>query len=210
MSDGPLASIELRVPDSHQWGRAFIPADRIRAVDLDELSALFNRSFLEEDDHERVALLERALRHRAVTVETYPGETAPQELHVYVRVPEVSEHPIFACVLAPPDVVRELASRPPYVVMETASFQALDGDITNASVQAALEAWIHRMWPSVRVPSLRLSPWPGPIETVEGALEFLGSFPEVTALPNGSFAISTFVPPGNLVAPEFLLPEQAA
>ena len=101
-------------------------------------------------------------------METYPGETPPQELHIYLRASEVSEEPIFACVLAPPAVVRELASRPPHAVMETASFQVMDGDVTNAAVTAAVEAWVQRLWPAIRVPTLRLSPWPGPIETGGG------------------------------------------
>jgi len=166
VSDAPLASLEIRVPNSDRWGRAFLTVDSLRDVDLNELIGRFNRMFVEEDDVERLALLERAIAHPTVTVETYPGEIPPQELHVYLRVAEVSEHPIFACVLAPPPVVRELASKPPYVVMETASFQAMSGDVTNASVTSAVEAWIRRVWPTAPAPRLLLSPWPGPVETI--------------------------------------------
>lgn len=210
MSDASLASVELRVPDSDRRGRAFLPVDVLPNLNVDELTAAFNRAFIEEDDPERLALLQRALSRPAVTVETYPGETPPQELHVYVRAPEVSDDPIFACVLAPPTVVRELASRPPHVVMETASFQVMDSEVSNAAVTAAVEAWAQRLWPALRVPMLRLSPWPGPVETEEGALEFLRQFPEAGALPTGVLADATFSPPADLVAPEFLLPEQAA
>ena len=177
MSEAPLASIELRVLNSDRWGRAFLPVDVLSSVSLDKLAAAFNRTFIEDDDAERLALLERALARAAVTVETYPGETPPQELHVYLRVAEVSGDPIFACVLASPPVIRELASRPPHVVMETASFQAMGGDVTNASITSAVEAWIRRMWPALRVPSLLLSPWPGPVETHGCSWRGLQRFP---------------------------------
>lgn len=89
MSEVPLANIELRVLNSDRWGRAFLPVDVLSSVSLDKLAAAFNRTFIEDDDAERLALLERALARAAVTVETYPGETPPQELHVYLRVAEV-------------------------------------------------------------------------------------------------------------------------
>jgi hypothetical protein len=96
--------------------------------------------------------------------------------------------------------------------METATFQAMDAEVSNATITAAVEAWAQRLWPALRVPTLRLSPWPGPVETQEGAIEFLRQFPEAGALPADADASADvmFSPPANLVAPEFLLPEQAA
>jgi hypothetical protein len=211
VSDAPLASVELRIPNSDWWGRAFLPVAVLSSVSVDDLTAALSRTFVSDEDIERLALLKHALARTAVTVETYPGETTPQELHVYLRVAEVSDDPIFACVLAPPPVVRELASRPPHVVMETASFQAMGGDVTNASITSAVEAWVRRMWPTLRVPTLLLSPWPGPIETKEGALEFLRLFPgDTTSLDDLAAASAAFSPPGDLVAQEFLAREQAA
>jgi hypothetical protein len=144
-----------------------------------------------------------------VTVEIYPGETPPQELHVYLRVAEISDAPIFACVLAPPDVVRELASRPPHVVMESASLQFMDSDLSNAAITTAVEAWIRRLWPRVRVPTLRLSPWPGPVETGGGTLEILRLFPGEASF-DAPLAPPAFTPPAGLVDQQFLLPRQAA
>ncbi|MGH7271823.1 MAG: hypothetical protein ACREJ3_15440 [Polyangiaceae bacterium] len=205
MRDAPLASVELRAPGADRWGRAFLSVERLRQLNTDELAAAFDRQYVESDDAERLSLLERALRHPAVTVETYPGEAPPQELHVYLRASEVSDAPIFACVLASPEVVHELARQPPFVVMETASFQAMDAEVTSASITAAIEAWIRRVWPGLRVPTLRLSPWPGPIETEEGALEFLRVFPSVMASTGDlTTATGAFSPPSDLVPPEFL------
>lgn len=211
MSDAPLASVELRVLNSDRWGRVFLPVDVLPGINLREVAAAFNRTFSEPDDMERLSLLERALARSVVTVETYPGETPPQELHVYLRVAEVSDDPIFACVLAPPPVVRELASQSPHLVMETGSFQAMSGEVTNASITSGVEAWIRRMWPTIRVPTLLLSPWPGPIETKEGALEFLRLFPSAAESPGDlTSAPAAFSPPADLVAQEFLPREQAA
>jgi hypothetical protein len=154
----PLASIELQVPDSDCTGRAFLPVHLLGSVDPCELATTFGREFVEENEVDRFSLLERAIAHPAVTVETYPGATPPLELHVYLRAAEISDAPIFACVLAPLDVVRELASRPPHLVMETASLQVMEsGEITNASIVAAIETWMRRVWPAMRVPTLRLA-----------------------------------------------------
>jgi hypothetical protein len=211
MSQDALASVEVRVHQSARWGRLFLPVTRLRNASLETLEADFNRDFVENHELKRLSLLEAALAHPAVTVETYPGETPPQEVHVYLRAPEVSDDPIFACVLAPPDVVRDLASRPPYLVMETASFQAMEGDVTNASIMAAIELWARRLWPFRRVPALRLSPWPGPVEPPERALEFLRLFSGDDGPPNRlTDAPDVFSPPANLVAKEFLAHERAA
>jgi hypothetical protein len=186
-----------------------LPIDLLRHADLGELTATFNRQFVEDDDVRRLSLLEQAIAHPALTVEIYPGETVPQELHVYLRVAEISDAPIFACVLAPPEVVRELVSRPPHVVMESASLQFMDSDLSNAAITTAVEGWIRRLWPGARMPSLRLSPWPGPVETGEGALELLRLFPGEASFDSAS-ASPAFSPPPGLVDQQFLPPQQAA
>jgi hypothetical protein len=204
MTDAPLASVELRVSDdSGRWGRAFLPVDVLRTIRVEELAAAFDRAFIEQDDLKRFALLERALAFPSVTVEIYPGETPPQEFHIYFRVPSVSDDPIFACVLAPPSVVRELASRAPHVVFETASFQATDGAVSNASIASAVDTWARRVWPELHVPTLLLSPWPahvGAADTV-AALYKLRQFPPPT-VGKISGGPETFSPPSDLVGSE--------
>jgi hypothetical protein len=212
VSGGLLASVELQVHGSARWGRIFLPVEQLRENPLQHLTVMFNRDFIEPNEAKRFALLEQALRDAALTVETYPGETPPEELHVYLRAAQVSEFPIFACVLAPPAVVKELVSQPPHFVMETASLQVMEGDVTNAQVLAAIEAWIGRVWPEIRVPTLRLSPWPGPVEEKERALDdFLRPF-RPGALPaewSPQDALP-FSPPSDLVDKNFLPPPMRA
>jgi hypothetical protein len=118
------------------------------------------RIFVEEDDTARLDLLEQALIRRGVVIETYPGESSPVELHAYVRAGDVSEAPIFACVLASMAVVEHLVAMPPHVVLETATFQVIDNDLSRASITAGLEAWVRRVWPLGSVPRITLKEWP--------------------------------------------------
>ncbi|MCC6521901.1 MAG: hypothetical protein IT373_04505 [Polyangiaceae bacterium] len=204
-----LGAVELTVPGSARRGRAFFPANRSAALSLDELATELAERFVEQDDHQRLVLLRRALSQRAVTIETYRGETPPHELHAYLRAPEVSDAPLFACVLAPMAVVEHLVSMPPHVVFETATFQALGDPQTSASIIAALEAWVSRVWPGAEVPAIRLSPWPGPVDTPAGTVEILRLFPTTGAQTDAS-AAAQFSPPSSLVADEFSLPREAA
>jgi hypothetical protein len=107
-----------------------------------------------------MVLLRKALDQKTVIFETFPGETPPVELHAYVRAPQVSDAPIFACVLASLDVVEHLVAAPPHVVLETATLQVIDDEASPASVVAGLEAWIRRVWPEVTIPRIKLHQWP--------------------------------------------------
>lgn len=164
MNDSPrklgLASIEVAVPGSARHGRVFLPASRLGSVDFEALAVDFGRSFVDEDDESRLELLTEAMALRAVTVETYPGETSPVEFHVYLRATEVSAAPIFACVLATTAVVEHLLTAPPHVVLETASFQVIGDDGSPAFILAGLQAWAARVWPGAALPRFRLVQWP--------------------------------------------------
>jgi hypothetical protein len=219
MTDGSptcsdLVCVELLVPGSRQRGRCFVSLNLLKTLDLATLAEELGRQFVEDDDTERLALLRRALDLPTVTFETYRGETAPYELHAYVRTAEVSDAPIFATVLAPMPVIEQLASTPPHIVLETATLQAITEEPTTASIVAALETWARRIWPESRVPRIVLSPWPGPTESREGSVEILRLFPTPAEVSGDDFteidAKVEFSPALNLVAPEFRLTEEAA
>lgn len=155
-----LARIDLRVPGSGQRGHAYLPTSLLPTIDVEELAAHLGRVFVEEDEEPRLRLLEQALARPAITVETYPGETAPVELHAYVRAPEVSDAPIFACVLATPAVVEHLVSMPPHLVLETSTFQVIGDDASPAAIRAGFETWAGRVWPDAKPPRIVVEQWP--------------------------------------------------
>lgn len=145
-----MISVNLRVPGSNQHGRAFFHAERFTHPGLSVLESELGRVFAEEDDLARLILLERALSCKIVTVETYRGESPPHELHAYVRMLST---PIFACVLATTADVARIVESPPYVILETSTFQVIDEDPTTA-----IETWIRRVWPKIKVPSVYVAP----------------------------------------------------
>lgn len=160
MSRQPLVAIDLPVLDSGRHGRAFLHSDRLATLRIADLRQLLDQSFIDDEDETRLLLLERALRQGTVDTETYPGEKSPVEFHAYLRAPDVSASPIFACVLAPLAVVEHLALTPPHVVVETAGFQVIDQDASPASITAGLEAWATRVWPEIATPRFRVRQWP--------------------------------------------------
>jgi hypothetical protein len=205
----PLAAVTLQRSGGPQSGRVFLPVDMVSPETNHALKADFERTFLDEDDVARLALLERAVASPTVTVETYPGYETPQELHAYVRAPAVSPAPIFACVLGSLDLVEHLVKQPPHSVMETASFQAVESELTDASIIAAIESWIGRLWPSVPLPKVLLSPWPGAVESGDYWRTLLEVLATDAALEGGTGEVIYF-PPGDLVPEQFRSPERAA
>lgn len=165
-----LASIEVTVPGSARYGRVFLAASRLGSVDVEALAADFGRSFVDDDDEARLELLTEAMALGAITVEIYPGEATPVELHAYVRASEVSAAPIFACVLATTAVVEQFLAEPPYVVLETATLQVIGEEASPASILAGIQAWAVRLWPGVVLPRVRLSQWPE--SEISGLLPF--------------------------------------
>lgn len=204
-----IATLDLSVPGSRRHGRAFFSADQLATIKYADLALAFERDFADADDRRRLSLLKRALTHQSLTVVTYPGEETPTEWHAYVVAADISEAPIFACVLSPTTVIRQLLREPPHVVLETATFQSLGDDVTTVSVAAALETWIHRVFPDARVPQLHISPWPGAVESKDLSLEILRlsrAIPAVESMDTGPKAYS---PPASLVAEEYSLPGAA-
>jgi hypothetical protein len=163
----PLAVIDLDIPESGCTGRAFLERDLLQTTTLEELQRAFARSFVDAEDEPRMHLIEQLLRKaRVVRVSVHPGESSPPEYHAYLNDPATPETRLFACVLAPLSVIRELLSEPPHVLFETATFQAMLGDVTPSSMVTALEAWGRRVWPELELPKLDVRPWP--IEQVHG------------------------------------------
>lgn len=163
----PLAVIDLEIPESGRKGRAFLERELLRTTTLHDLDQSFARGFVEVDDAPRMPLIEQLLRRSdVVQVAVHPGQSSPPEYHAYLRDPASPETRLFACVLAPLPVILELLTEPPHVLFETASFQAVLGDVTPTSMVAALEAWGQRVWPELELPKFEVRPWPS--EEVHG------------------------------------------
>jgi hypothetical protein len=204
MSDRALMSIDMQVLGSARRGRVFLAPERLPQVTLDQLRRRLSESFVEDDDAVRLELLERAVQRPVLAVETYPGDIPPHELHAYVHAPHVSDDPIFACVLAPLELVHELLEPPPHLVVETSALQVLEGGVSNASVVAAMESWMHRLWPSVRAPTIQLTPWPARVEATDALaarhrLTWFGLGLRPAPVGPGAYP-DEFFPPPNLVA----------
>ncbi len=163
--DMPLATLELFNLRTKQHGRVFYPAIFAlleKAPEREEIHQRFERLFVEEDDVERMALLEKALMRRTFEVKAHHGVEG--ELHVYLDPCGVSPDPLFACVLAPLGVVRQMAY--PHIhreiqgvridpfVIETASFQAMGEQVTASAIASALDDWAARVWPDETFPEL--------------------------------------------------------
>jgi len=153
--------IELSLPERHRAGRVFLEANLLPTVSLMELTRQLDQTFIEEEDQERMDLLERLLlNHESLQVTVFPGEETPPVYHAYIRDPLDTEAQLFACVLAPKPVISSLIASEPHVVFETATFQALDGDSSPATLQRGIEAWAGRVWPDLELPRLEVVPWP--------------------------------------------------
>jgi len=155
-----LVSINLQVLSTGQRGRVFTQTSELTDMDIGALASELERRFVEEDDKARLVLLQKALALPEVTVQTYPGETSPAELHAYVRAAGVSDTPIFACVLATTAVVEHLLAQRPHIVFETASFQEIGDQASPSAIVAGMGAWARRVWPRTTMPKIKLSEWP--------------------------------------------------
>jgi hypothetical protein len=208
-----MTRVSVNLDSSNGSGRAFLSSDLLQGDGLgnleSELAAELERTFVEEDDAARMALLEMAVKAASLTVDVYPGESVPAEYHAFVDAPAVSSNPIFACVLAPPAVLDLLISEPPHFVLETATFQALDHEATSSALTSGLEAWVRRAFPSAPVPAIHIRPWPGPHEPNNAnTLELLKSFP-VTRIPSLEWK-SSAIPPRTYVPPKLPAVEKRA
>lgn len=99
-----------------------------------------------------------------------------------------------------------------YLSLERAML-ALDdaGDPMADALRDALDPLWYGLTDDDRVFLNRRASLPGPIETFEGAIEFLRLFPSDAQSPgNLTTAPEEFSPPANLVDPEFLPRGQAA
>lgn len=156
-----LAIIDLDVPGSERRGRVFLQRSLLGTTSVESLERELATRFVEDEDEPRMRLLEPLLRDNdVVQVTIHPGETSPPEYHAYLRDPLTPDAPIFACVLAPIPVIAQLLGEAPHRLFETATFQAIEGDGTAASMVAALESWGGRVWPGLKLPRFDVVPWP--------------------------------------------------
>ena len=162
MTSHRLFAVELTIAAGQQ-GRAFT-LDATLAGQTNVLTQQMEACFADDEDRARQKLLERAIGAAPVLdVDVYPGEAVSQEFQAYVIARDISEHPLFACVLATTEVVRELLLSTP-LVLETATFQVI-GDVASPfTIGGGIEAWIHRLWPDAGMPAVRIRQWPAVTE----------------------------------------------
>lgn len=186
-----LAIIDLDVDASGRTGRAFLDRELLKTITTDELERNLADAFVQPEDEARMQLLERLLsENQVVQVSIHPGELSPPEYHVYLSNPHDPKVPLFACVLAPLPVISQLLEEPPFLLFETATFQALFGDSTHASMVAAVEAWARRVWPGLKLPRFDVRPWP--LQHVPEAVDLPKKGPRKplgapTVLPQGDY-----------------------
>jgi hypothetical protein len=109
----------------------------------------FERKFLNEDEEgERLLLLKNALLAPPVTIETYPAYLGRTEQHAYICTSSATR--IFACVLVTLKLVEHLVESG-NVVIETTSFQVVEGEFTDNSIVHAIQLWVKRLWPELVV-----------------------------------------------------------
>jgi hypothetical protein len=196
-----LVSIDLRMIQSGQRGRAFLSPVQFAAIGLETLSFELERRFLDEDDLARLPLLHQAVTSGTIVVETFPGEESPVEWHAFVRAPSVSEHPIFACVLAPLAVVERMVGMPPHMVLETATFQVIGADASPASIRSGLEEWVRRVWPGMAVPRIELRQWPDIEDADVWPAPVEATWPQIHLSPNPMVGARETLPPHEYAAP---------
>lgn len=193
-----MAVVELAVPGSEHSGRVYLEAALLDQVTVAQLEEHLHARFIEPEDVERLGLIEALLRdHRSLEVVVFPGEESPPVYHAYVKVPFEPDTRLFACVLAPEPVVKEMVRESREPVFETATFQVMPADTTPTSMRNALTSWSRRVWPALQPPELTVRPWP--IEDVHAGLS-----PSPDA-PKG------FIPrnaPALLDASDYPLPEE--
>jgi hypothetical protein len=165
-----LAIVDLDMAKNSRSGRVFLDRDQLDNQTVAELKAKLEECFVESDDEERMGLIENLIdRHDVLQVVVFPGEQSPPEYHAYLRTPGAPDERLFACVLAPEPIIRQLVERGTGVVFETATFQGMQGDTTPIAMQAAVESWARRVWPGHELPRFEVLPWP--IENVHTTAE---------------------------------------
>lgn len=156
-----LAIIDLKVPGTEQFGRVFLDRGLFTQRSIADLEKQLGHEFNDPEDVERMTRIREIFSKRdKVVLSIYPGEEPPPAYFVYLRDPEDADTELFACVLAPPALVRLMVEESRATIFETASFQVLSDDTTFSALQAAIETWIQRVWPELDVPRLEIRPWP--------------------------------------------------
>jgi|GEM_PF-1537013 len=156
-----VATIQLGVAGTTRQGRAFLDRALLVTVGVEELERRFAEHFANDEDEARLKKIEHVLRAgERVRVDVHPGESAPPEYHVYFRDPTEPESRLFACVLAPEAVTATLLGQPPHLLFENATFQAMSSDTSTTGLLCAVETWIDRLFPEIKMPPITLSPWP--------------------------------------------------
>jgi hypothetical protein len=150
------ATLEVTMPDGRQ-GRIFA---NTKPID-DAIKNAFTTSFIEEDDRSRDAALRDLVSQGALIAWAHPGVDPDDVVHVYLQ-PVASGDPLFACVVVSRERLERMLSESSFV-MEGFSLQVVDARTLSAdsaeTIQAAIEAWIGRIYPSASLPVIFVMPW---------------------------------------------------
>ncbi len=194
-----IATIELQHPQLGTTSRVFLARELLSRLTVEELEKQLGEHFSDDEDAARMVRIEAILRSGApVCVSVHPGETSPPEYHAFVVDPAEPDTPLFATVLAPPSVVAELVAETPHVVMETATFQAMDSDVSLSGLRAAIERWAKRVFPALELPRFEVRPWP--VEEVHSFLPPATDQSKGNVVPAGA--------PSELQRTDFPTPEE--
>jgi len=116
--------------------------ERLRKMELVELINYCRQHFVEEDDAERLALIDKALGDRTWHLHIHDDETERGVFHAYLMSSAVSSFPIFLCVLVARAAVQRMLAASPFVVCESAALQVVTG-----TIDSAIRNWAARMFP---------------------------------------------------------------
>lgn len=149
-----FASIHITLKTA-QHGRVFVPYSKLAQVELSSLQEELGRTFADQEDQARQHLIAELLHYSPVDIEIFRDEDKVVCYHCYIKSRVHPQESFFACVLARTSFIeKELDSLG--AVYETSTFQYIGDLATPATLQAGLEAWVSRVWPSGGRPMLRV------------------------------------------------------
>ncbi len=167
LDDRSVLTLTLQVDDERS-GRAFVQAKAFFSRSVQDVTLAVREAFLmnfeDEDDLERLALIEAALsREVEIPVELYPTESAPARWEAFFRLrvePNSPPESISACMLFPMMVVQERLERAPHWFTESSVLQVVQDAGSDIEVAAALQLWVARLWPNLGRPNFHVERWP--------------------------------------------------
>lgn len=167
LDDTSVLTLTLR-NNEERSGRAFLQTQAYSSRSVQDVTLAVREAFLmnfeDEDDVERLALIESSLRREVeIPVELYPTESAPARWEAFFRLrvePNKPPESISACMLFPMAVVLERLKRAPHWFTESSVLQVVQDVGSDIEVAAALQIWVSRLWPDLTRPNFHVERWP--------------------------------------------------